>query len=726
MLKHFKIFSLFVFIPLLSFSILQAQSVITGTVHDKKGEALTGANVYLQDTYDGISSDIEGKFTLKTDETGKQILRVDFMGFEGFEKEITLNNDNLHFDVVLKEKFNQMTAVTITAGTFEAGDEKRSATLTSLDMVTTAGAMGDVYHALQTLPGTSSNPESGKLFVKGGSSEESSTYIDGLLVPVPYNSSPPLTSTRGRFNPFMFKGTVFSTGGYSAEYGQALSSVLQLNTNDMPTEDELNISLLSVGAGLAGTKKWKNGAVTASANYTNLKPYMSIAPQNFDWNHPPEYLATDVSVRQKTGQTGMLKILANFSTSYMSLNQANLSNDGQLAAYDLWNNNLYLNSNWNTMLGSKWVYRTGISVTENRDKVNYGQVKFKETLRGIHFKHVFTHQLNEKVNLRMGAELFSKEFISDFTENTDNFLNSYHENMIASFTEAEIYLSNKFVARAGGRFEYSDYLKKARFSPRISTAFKFDDFSQVSLAYGWFFQNPLDEYLIYTNLVAPERADQYILTFQSIKNKRTLRSEIYYKDYKNLVKVNSDDFYLPEAYSNKGCGYAYGLDVFWRDNKTFRNAEYWISYGYTNTERDFRDYPYEAIPSFTSKHNLSVVWKYWFDGIRSLVGLSYKFSSPRVYHDPNLPGFNNRETIPYNSLDVNISYLHRENIIFYAAITNVFGFRQDYGERFAPIPNSEGIYLSEPIIPGADRFFILACFITLSKKGDLNQMDKIE
>jgi hypothetical protein len=705
---------------------LKGQTTISGSVHDKHGEPLTGANIFLAGTYDGVSSDVAGNFTFTTEESGKQTLKVNFIGFEGFEKEISLDGSELHFDVVLKEKFNQMKAVTITAGTFEAGDEKRSATLNSLDMVTTAGAMGDVYGALQTLPGTNSNPESGKLFVKGGSSEESQTYIDGTLVHVPYNSSPPLTATRGRFNPFMFKGTVFSTGGYSAEYGQALSSVLQLRTNDMPTEDELNISMLSVGVGLAGTKKWNSGAVTASVNYTNLKPYMEMAPQNFDWNHPPEYIASDVSIRQKTGKHGMLKFYATHSNSYMSLNQADLSNEGIMTAYDLRNNNLYANASWNTMIGKKWVYRTGLSMTENRDHVEYADADFKETLRGLHYKNVFTHQLSDKINVRMGADVFAKEFTSDFSDSAENHKFSYTNHSLATFAESEIYFSNKFVARVGGRMEYSDYLEKANVSPRISTAYKFDDHTQVSLGYGWFYQDPLDEYLIYTDLVAPERADHYILTFQTIKNKRTLRSELYYKDYTDLVKVDQDIFYLPTAYDNSGNGYAYGLDVFWRDNKTIRNAEYWVSYGYVDTERNFRDYPSTAVPSFSSKHNLSVVFKYWFDDIRSLVGVSYKFASPRVYHDPNLPGFNNRETIAYNSLDVNISYLHRENIIFYAAITNLPGFKQEYGERFSLTPNSDGIYESEPIIPGANRFFVIACFITLSKKGTANQLDEIQ
>ena len=83
-------------------------------------------------------------------------------------------------------------------------------------------------------------------------------------------------SVRGRFNPFMFKGTIFSTGGYSAEYGQALSSVLLLNTNDIPTEDQLDLSFMTVGLGVAGTKLWKTGAVTSTLSYNNLGSYMWV------------------------------------------------------------------------------------------------------------------------------------------------------------------------------------------------------------------------------------------------------------------------------------------------------------------------------------------------------------------------------------------------------------------------------------------------------------------
>jgi hypothetical protein len=121
-----------------------------------------------------------------------------------------------------------------------------------------------------------------------------------------------------------------------------------------------------------------------------------------------------------------------------------------------------------------------------------------------------------------------------------------------------------------------------------------------------------------------------------------------------------------------------------------------------------------------------VVYKHWFGKIRSYAGLNYKYSSPRVYNDPNSQEFNGERTIAYQTLDMSWSFLYRPNIILYGAVTNIPGFRQEFGKRYASVPDDSGIYRSTTLIPGSGRFFILACFITLTKKGTDNQLDKIQ
>lgn len=61
--------------------------------------------------------------------------------------------------------------------------------LQPVDLVTVAGANGNLYKALETLPGTQIQGESGRLLVRGGSSDETQTYIDGMHVLNPYTST---------------------------------------------------------------------------------------------------------------------------------------------------------------------------------------------------------------------------------------------------------------------------------------------------------------------------------------------------------------------------------------------------------------------------------------------------------------------------------------------------------------------------------------------------------
>jgi hypothetical protein len=120
--------------------------------------------------------------------------------------------------------------------------------LRPLDIVTT-GSDADIYSALETLPGTQQIGETEGLFVRGGSASETKTIIDDMTVQNPFYSSVPDIPSRGRFSAFLFKGIVFSTGGYSAQYGQALSSVMVLKTQDLAPKTQTAINLMALGFG---------------------------------------------------------------------------------------------------------------------------------------------------------------------------------------------------------------------------------------------------------------------------------------------------------------------------------------------------------------------------------------------------------------------------------------------------------------------------------------------
>lgn len=131
--------------------------------------------------------------------------------------------------------------------------------LQPVGLATVGGANGDLYKALQTLPGTQVEGESGRLLVRGGSSYETQTYIDGMHVLNPYTSVSLNTPARSRYSTFMFSGVNLASGGAPLEYGEALSAVLPLETKDHSPVTKLGVNASVVGAGGGGTRAFAKG-----------------------------------------------------------------------------------------------------------------------------------------------------------------------------------------------------------------------------------------------------------------------------------------------------------------------------------------------------------------------------------------------------------------------------------------------------------------------------------
>jgi hypothetical protein len=247
--------SIFTLSIILLTTVLFSQTTISGKIVDEKGKPVAAANIFIDGTYDGTSSSEVGEFTFETKTKGNQTLVVSFLIYESSKIVIDVANAK-NLTVKLRESVTSLDAVVITAGTLEAGDKSRVSVLKPLDIVTTAGSAGNIIAALQTLPGTQLVGEDGRLFVRGGEANETQTFVDGIRVAQPYGASTLNIPVRGRFSPFLFSGISFSTGGYSAEYGEALSSVLLLNTQDDPDQNKTEMALMTVGLGLG---KLKNG-----------------------------------------------------------------------------------------------------------------------------------------------------------------------------------------------------------------------------------------------------------------------------------------------------------------------------------------------------------------------------------------------------------------------------------------------------------------------------------
>ena len=717
-----------------------AQTEIAGSVKDEKGNAIVAASISIKDSYDGTISDSAGQFLFSTFETGMQLFVVTATGYENFEQAVDLSKPQKPFQVVLKSSFNEMTAVVITAGSFEASDKKRATVLNAIDIATTASANADITAAIKTLPGAQQVGESEGLFVRGGTAAETKTYIDGTLVNNFFYSSVPDIAQRGRFSPFIFKGTIFSAGGYSALYGQALSSALILESIDLPEQSASNIGISPIGVSLGFQKlnKKKTASWGLNYGYTNLYLAFKLLKTKQDFFTIPAYHTGDANFRIKTSSTGMLKYYGYFSQNKLAFRQASLDTLNYKEAFHLKNFNMYHNLSWKENLGEFWKVQLGASFANNKDDIigglqdadnnnvllegmSYKIFALNSNGNYVNGKAVFERRLRGLSALRFGTEYNYSNDKNIYTAQTaDRYSGIIKEHLSSLFAETDLYVTNNLAARFGGRMEHSSLLQRYNFAPRASLAYKVGKQAQASLAYGIFYQSPERKYLPAIADLNFAKATHYIAQYQKLNRQTTFRVEAFYKKYENLLKTSGNN-YQQAASSNNGHGYAQGVELFWRDRKTIKNVDYWISYSFLDSKRDFLNYPAELQPSFAAKHTFNVVAKKFVSSLRTNFNANYTYASGRPYYNIQYNQSNDKFTIAdqgitkdYHSLSLSVNYLPNvfkkgaaQHTVFVFSITNVLGSNQVFGYNY-----SDNGLRKQAIEPSTRTFIYLGAFIS--------------
>jgi vitamin B12 transporter len=719
MCRSFLLFVLLVTTALIT----QAQYTIQGRVSGSKNEPLEGVSISVKNSYSGATSGKDGCFSFQLPDTGRQVIQFTMMSYRPVEKEINVSTSLAPIDVQLKEAITDMKAVVITAGSFEASDKKRAAVLRSIDVVTTAGQQADIVAALKTLPGAQQVGEQEGLFVRGGSGAETKVFIDGMMVQHPFFSSVPGIVQRSRFSPLLFKGTMFSTGGYSALYGQALSSVLVLESIDLPSRSEVNMIISSPQLSFLSQRlnKSKTSSAGVNINYSNLAPYFGLVKQKFHYSKAPETINGEFNFRHKT-KTGIIKLYAYINSSEVGVDRPSLDHPLHKERFNLRNKNIFANATYSGRLKNEWQLYAGTSLSCNDDKIkmqtgNADTVMYNFTPhftnRTAQSKIVFSKNFPGLSKLYVGAEY---QHVKDGIEAKDSIAKRrINDNYVAAFVETDLYYSPKMVSRIGIRHEYSSLLNKTIVSPRFSLAYKLAENGQFSFAYGSFYQKPEANFLLRKNALGFSKATHYILNFQRIFNGQTLRVEVFHKEYKKLLTTDSKN---PFTVLNEGYGYARGLEVFWRDKTNVKNLDYWVSYSLLDTKRKYLYYPVAVQPSFAAKHTLNIVAKRFVNALSTQFSTTYSFASGRPYFNPNKPerDFMTDKTISYHSLGLQANYLRtfgNINAVLIANISNVLGSKQVFDYRYASIKNADGEYTRDAVTPMARRFVFVGMYLSI-------------
>jgi vitamin B12 transporter len=716
------------------FSLVYSQSTIKGTIKNGKGKGLKGISVAIKDTYDGTVTDSLGNFSFSTTEKGEVTFEASGIGFVPVDQLINIDKEIVIINLNLRKTINELEAVTISAGSFEANDKKRATVLKPLDIVTTAGSNADISATLQTLPGAQRVGESEGLFIRGGSAEESKIIIDGTVVNNFFFSSVPGIAQRGRFSPFLFNSTAFSTGGYSALYGQALSAVLNLESVDLPTATEIQagISPIFGNIGFQQLAKNKKSSWGASYSYSNLTLYMKLIPQKQEFFQAPTSHNIDFNYRKKL-KKGMIKFYSYFNSSRLSLRSESLDSVGLKNMFALSNANFFTNLSWKQLLKNNWKIYSVASFSYNDDEIqnemqnstnqklpytgialfDNASFKIRSFKTMSQFRSVIDKKLKGLSAIRFGGEVWHNEDKNEYNFDFFQFKTRIDEQYVALFTESDIYVSNKLAFRPGLRYEYTNLTAKANIAPRFSASYQIAQPTQISFDYGIFYQTPGRNFLMNNTNFNFSRADHYIFTFQHLTKDYTLRSQIFYKGYYNLLKTDATN---RNAVSMDGKGYAQGFELFWRDRKTFKGLDYWVSYSYLDTKRDFMNYPIMTQPTFAAPHTGSIVIKkFW---VKKMFGInwSYNWATGRPYYNPNrAPEEFLKDRTPFfhsNNFSLNwIKSIKKSTAVFVLGVNNVFNQKQIFGYNYSNvIRDSQGMLIRDDLGPPARMSFFIGVF----------------
>lgn len=228
-------FSLLLIFAIVSLFAQAQNGTVRGFVYEEEtGEAVIFTNVFLKGTSIGASTDVNGYFSVTQIPEGQYTLMVTYLGYDTFSEEITVRAGDITTEkIFLKKSSVQMQTVEISA---ERQERQTNVTMSvtkatpkQIKQIPTIGATADLAQYLQVLPGVIfTGDQGGQLYIRGGSPIQNKVLLDGATIFNPFHSI-------GLFSVFdteVIKNADIYTGGFGAEYGGRISSIMDISTRD--------------------------------------------------------------------------------------------------------------------------------------------------------------------------------------------------------------------------------------------------------------------------------------------------------------------------------------------------------------------------------------------------------------------------------------------------------------------------------------------------------------
>ena len=701
---------------LFAFIQLNAQSgIISGFISDSSSaEALIGANVILQETGQGMATDINGYYIIQDITPGNYVLMVSYVGFKLKKEKLKISDgQSIKLDISLSEDVVELTQIEVTAEQIQRKSNIQPSKINlSPRMMKAAPALAepDLFRTIQALPGVLTTSEfSTGLVIRGGNTDQNLILLDGVTV---YNPS----HLGGIFSNFIVDGVKEAElikGAYNAEYGGRLSAVLNIISregNQKKFEGKANLSLLSAQATIEGP--FYKGAWVFSGRRTYFDKIFQNVP-----TIPPYYfydiqshIYTDLTSKDRLSLSfynGVDDLL--FDTFGLTGRWGNRTVSAQyrrVFSEKLIGNFLYANSLFftefglggsNGLVSDNQIDDATVAANFSWFKSSESTLKFGAQIKNLGF--LYTNSFNDSLQFEINTK--PKEF--------------------ANYMKLKYSASKRLILEPGLRINlYNVYSDSIFPDLRFGMKYLLNDNRYLNFSVGNYHQfiatfqddynpNILDQWIAVDNSVSPAKSSQIVLGYEEyIKDSYKIQVEGYYKDIKNLFTFEDTRATTDEAISDSvlsdivtpSDGYAYGLELF--AQKMSGRLSGWLAYTFSVSRKSMNSIFYEKeeeyYNSWDRTHSFSALGNYIFN---NKWDMNWKLSlqsgqayTPIIgYYNQILPeGLdevyrtipgtrNSARYSPYSRLDLGIVY-H----------TKLFGSKMDIYVQVINILNRKNIF----------------------------------
>lgn len=684
---------------LLSFSGLWAAATgtLSGHISDLHSQdALPGVNILIDGTRLGAAADENGLFTIEDVPVGEYRLHIRMVGYKAriIRQIRVLANQTTNLDIQLEAVSIEMGSVTVTGDRRDLAEERLSPSRHDLkprEIMTLAGGGEDIFRSITTLPGVIARSDaSAQFYVRGGTPDQNLIVVDDVPVFNPYRLKA-LGGPISMFNPDVVEYVELLPGGFSAQYGDKLSSVLIARNregNRFEPHGKTSMSLIDMRVyaegPLPGSGEEGSWLVSGRRTYYDILldkladlPAGTVFPNFRDLQGKLVY---DLSPEQK--------IRVNFSDSREQMILSDLEIDGEGEDLDLFENEEYFTLS--NFIDSRLSSIGWVNAFSDVSLSNLTLSRFNDTwtmdltagdyhytpvidMRKMEIREDLTHILTPQHSLKMGLDI--SDLITDIsiamTMDSSSYYSQNPDDKRAdddAIIDRDIRLQNAssmtgmyvqdewkilppvLSVLAGLRGDYSTFTQEWVYSPRL--ALNYTIAPQISLHFGWghYYQAPnfvslferfersIEWNLFETITLGTERAEHTLLGIEVQPSPDyKLKLDGYYKNLENLV-MQRDSLYnfIPD---NSGQGYAYGAEIFLQ-KRAAPNSRFsgWMSYSYGVTKEKGSESEY-YFREFDQRNTLSLVGRYHlFNNLFLDVQYSYGSGFPWTAPQRNAEG----------------------------------------------------------------------------------------